>query len=303
MALPSQLDARARKKFLKFCRLMPGEIWSDPLRGHRLGCLDASSGPQVARLMGGEKIELALNDPPYNFAALKVLSLPEYLAFSAAWMAHCVAHLAKDAAFYVWLGADQNKGFEPLPDLMLLLRGFEALQSRSLITLRNQRGYGTQKNWMSVRQELLYYAKGSPTFQVQYTKIPKILRGYYKRVKGRRTENLERSLSPNIRPGNVWVDLQQVFYRLEENVPYAYAQKPLAAIERVVLASSKPGALVADFFSHSGTTLLAAEIHGRRCVSMDLDPVYCELSIRRLERYRATGKKGWQDEDPFKVDL
>ena len=41
------------------------------------------------------------------------------------------------------------------------------------------------------------------------------------------TENIERGKSPNIRPGNVWVDIQQVFYRMEENVPGCYAQKPL----------------------------------------------------------------------------
>jgi site-specific DNA-methyltransferase (adenine-specific) len=165
--------------------------------------------------------------------------------------------------------------------------------------MRNQRGYGTQKNWMSLRQELLYYAKGSPYFRVQYTKIPKILRGYYKKVGGELKENLQRSKSPNIRPGNVWVDLQQVFYRMEENVDGAYAQKPLASAERILEASSQKGDLVLDCFSHSGTTLLACERLERRCCSMDLDPVFCELSIRRLERFRESGKTGWQNKNPF----
>ena len=100
--------------------------------------------------------------------------------------------------------------------------------------MRNRRGYGTQKNWMWVRQELLYYVKGNPNFNVdaEYTDIPKILRGYYKEVNGKITENLERSRSKYIRAGNVWVDIQQVFYRMEENVPGCYAQKPLKAIER-----------------------------------------------------------------------
>jgi site-specific DNA-methyltransferase (adenine-specific) len=44
--------------------------------------------------------------------------------------------------------------------------------------MRNQRGYGTQKNWMAIRQECLYYVKGEPNFTVQYTDIPKILRRY-----------------------------------------------------------------------------------------------------------------------------
>ena len=89
------------------------------------------------------------------------------------------------------------------------------LSSRSFITMRNQRGYGTQKNWMAIRQELLFYTKGNPDFNVEadYTDIPKILKGYYKKVNGKKTENLERGKSEFIRAGNVWVDVQQVFYQ------------------------------------------------------------------------------------------
>jgi site-specific DNA-methyltransferase (adenine-specific) len=39
-------------------------------------------------------------------------------------------------------------------------------RARSFVTMRNQRGYGTQKNWMAVRQELIYYVKGNPVFNV-----------------------------------------------------------------------------------------------------------------------------------------
>src|SRR5207245_4644771 len=136
---------------------------------------------------------------------------------------------------------------------------------RSCITMRNQRGYGTQKNWMAVRQELLYYTKGSPAFNVEaeYTDIPKILRGYYKEVNGVVTENLERGKSDTIRAGNVWVDIQQVFYRMEENVCGCYAQKPFKSLARIVRASSSKGDVVLDLFAHSGTTLLAAETLGR----------------------------------------
>jgi len=138
-------------------------------------------------------------------------------------------------------------------------------------------------------------------FTVQYTDIPKILRGYYKEVGGRKTENLERSKSQTIRPGNVWVDVQQVFYRMEENVNGCFAQKPLKSIERLIAASSEPGDVVVDFFGHSGTTLLAAERMGRRCAICDIDPIYCEIMIRRLERWRTEGKSGWQNESPFQL--
>lgn len=156
---------------------------------------------------------------------------------------------------------------------------------------------------MAVRQECLVYAKGNPSFSVQYTDIPRILRGYYKEVNGVRVENLDRSKSENIRPGNVWVDIQQVFYRMEENVNGCYAQKPLKSIERIMKASSAEEDIVIDFFGHSGTTLLAAEKLNRRCFICDIDPVYCEIMLRRLERYRKHGLTGWQNSNPFEKEL
>ncbi len=47
---------------------------------------------------------------------------------------------------------------------------------------------------------------------------------------------------------------------MEENVNGCYAQKPLKAIQRIIEASSNKNDLVTDFFSHSGTTLIASEI-------------------------------------------
>jgi len=187
---------------------------------------------------------------------------------------------------------------------MLLMRK-TAFRSRSLITMRNQRGYGTQKNWMAVRQELLYYTKGDPPFHVEaeYTDIPKILRGYYKEIGGKVTNNLERGKSENIRAGNVWVDIQQVFYRMEENVNGCYAQKPLQSCKRILLASSDAGDGVIDFFCHSASTLIACEAAGRLCYTMDIDPIYCEIAIRRLERFRSTGKTGWQNSNPFEQEI
>ncbi len=46
-------------------------------------------------------------------------------------------------------------------------------------------------------------------------------------------------------------------------------QKPVALLERIVLASSNPGDLVADFFCGSGTTPFVAIRHGRRYLACD----------------------------------
>jgi site-specific DNA-methyltransferase (adenine-specific) len=300
------IDEELREKILLYCRLKAGEIWKDPKGKHKVGVLDATNPTNTQKLFGKEKAQLIINDPPYNVIVgnsntqnLSKINVNEYIEFSRKWVSNVLSVLDKDAALYIWLGADQNDGFQPLPEFMIMMREFDELKTRSFITMRNQRGYGTQKNWMSVRQELFYYIKGNPPFKVIYTDIPKILGGYYKKVNGEITDNFERSKSEFIRPGNVWVDIQQVFYRMEENVPGAYAQKPLKAILRIIEASSKKNDLIADFFSHSGVTLLASEMLRRRCYAMEIDPVFAELSIRRLERYRQTGKTGWQWNNPF----
>ena len=90
---------------------------------------------------------------------------------------------------------------------------------------------------------------------------------------------------------------------MEENVNGCYAQKPLRSCERIIRASSNPGDLVLDFFAHSGSTLLACEMLGRRCCTMDVEPVFCEIVIRRLEHFRATGKTGWQNSNPFAPEI
>jgi site-specific DNA-methyltransferase (adenine-specific) len=297
-------NANVHQQLRKYCRLQAGEIWDDPLRKHRIGCLDAADPSHIEQLMNGAKATLAIHDPPYNLVAFEEKELSEYIAWCKQWIDNTQVALTENSSLYIWLGADQTAEFQPLPDFMLMMRG-TSFKPRSFITMRNQRGYGTQKNWMAVRQELLYYIQGEPVFNVEaeYTDIPKILRGYYKEVNGKVTENFERSKSMNIRAGNVWVDIQQVFYRMEENVNGCYAQKPLKSAERIIRASSEKNELVVDFFCHAGTTLLAAEMLERRCYTIDIDPIYCEIAIRRLERFRATGKTGWQNGNPFEKEI
>jgi len=290
------------KLLLRHCRLSPGGIWSDGK--HKVACIDATQLAEIQTLMGCDKAALAIHDPPYNLIAFEQRNIGEFIDWCKKWIIASEWALGENAALYVWLGADQNNGFQPLPDFMLMMRG-TSFCSKSFITMRNQRGYGTQKNWMAVRQELLYYIKGSPVFNVEaeYTDIPKILRGYYKEVHGQITDNFERGKSENIRAGNVWVDIQQVFYRMEENVNGCYAQKPIKSAERIITASSNKDDIVIDFFTHSGTTLLASERLGRRCFTTDVNPVFCEVAIRRLEHYRTTRQLGWQNSNPFYSEI
>jgi hypothetical protein len=166
-----QMLVRSR---VRSCRLQPGVIWDDPDGRYRIGCNDAADRDQIRKLVGDAKPTLAIHDPPYNLVAFDRRSIGEFIEWCRKWIRNTTEVTATDASLYVWLGADQNDGFQPPPHFIVMMRD-EPYKARSFITMRNQRGYGTQRNWMAVRQELLYYIKGSPLFNVdaEYTDIPR----------------------------------------------------------------------------------------------------------------------------------
>jgi site-specific DNA-methyltransferase (adenine-specific) len=76
---------------------------------------------------------------------------------------------------------------------------------------------------------------------------------------------------PNLERGKVpedWWYFPVVARLHNERTGYP-TQKPVALLERIVLASSNPGDIVADFFSGSGTTAFAAAKHGRSFIASD----------------------------------
>lgn len=63
-------------------------------------------------------------------------------------------------------------------------------------------------------------------------------------------------------------------------------QKPLALLERIIAATTRPGQRVGDFFCGSGTTLVAAARLGRCAVGCDRSAEAVRLARRRLDRLR-----------------
>jgi site-specific DNA-methyltransferase (adenine-specific) len=63
--------------------------------------------------------------------------------------------------------------------------------------------------------------------------------------------------------------------------------KPLAVIERMVMSSTPPGALVYDPFLGSGTTMVACQNLHRTCYSCELDPGYAAVCLERWAQLTA----------------
>ena len=62
-------------------------------------------------------------------------------------------------------------------------------------------------------------------------------------------------------------------------------QKPLELMRRPILNHTKRGEVVYDPFLGSGTTLMAAELTGRICCGMDIDPRYVDVAVLRWQEY------------------
>jgi len=65
-------------------------------------------------------------------------------------------------------------------------------------------------------------------------------------------------------------------------------QKPTALLVEMLGRWSPERTIVADPFLGSGSTMIAAEQTGRRCYGMDIDPLYCDVAVKRWENF--TGK-------------
>jgi site-specific DNA-methyltransferase (adenine-specific) len=65
--------------------------------------------------------------------------------------------------------------------------------------------------------------------------------------------------------------------------------KPVELMEYQILNNTKGSDIVLDLFGGSGSTLIACEKTGRVNRSMELDPKYCDVIVKRWEDF--TGKK------------
>lgn len=80
---------------------------------------------------------------------------------------------------------------------------------------------------------------------------------------------------------DVW-EISAIQSATRENLGFR-TQKPKKLLERIILSSSNPGGIIADFFCGSGTALAVAEKLGRRWIGCDLSRWAIHTSRKRLQ--------------------
>lgn len=101
--------------------------------------------------------------------------------------------------------------------------------------------------------------------------------------KGKHTFNysLMKELNGNKQMKDVW--LIPLVTKEEKKYGKHPTQKPLALLQRIILASTNEGDLILDPFNGSGTTGLVSVKLNRRYIGIEKEKDYCELSFNRFK--------------------
>ncbi len=71
-------------------------------------------------------------------------------------------------------------------------------------------------------------------------------------------------------------------------------QKPVECMKRPIENNSSPGQAIYEPFSGLGTTIIAAEMTGRTCHAIELNPTYVDIAVKRWEQF--TGEKATREQ-------
>ena len=229
---------------------------------HRLMCGDSTKKDMVEQLMDGRKADIFITDPPYGVSYADKNKYLNTVAFANRIQVEIKNdHLCINEMGELWLKCFENancvlndissyyifsaQGGDLMMMMMMMIDRVFQLK-HTLIWVKNNHVLG-RCDYSYKHEPILYgWKKG----------------GTHKFYGGFKTSILDfpKPLKNDLHP----------------------TMKPVALISELLNNSSKINDLVIDFFLGSGTTMLAAHQLDRVCYGMELDPIYCEVIIKRM---------------------
>jgi len=262
----------------------------------KLNYVYLSDNLEFLRQLDSNFIDLIYIDPPfYSGVDYKEFSdvwksLKDYLNFMKPRIKEMHRVLKDTGSFYCHSDANAVFDLKPICDSIF---GRDFFRREIIWNVGSVSGFKSQvKGWVRQHDTILYYTKlDTYTFNKQYIPyreeyIKKMFR--YKDENGRlyrkrRGGKQFLDEKPGNIVGDVWDDIFsfQTTTRSKEYLGYP-TQKPEKLLERIILASSNQGDLIADFFCGSGTTLSVADRLNRKWIGVDNNSNAIELCKERL---------------------
>lgn len=276
-----------------------GDVW---LMGrHRLMCGDATKPEDMRRLMDGQKAAVIFTDPPYNVnyhgdtkdkMTIKNdnMSASQFQSFLTVAFSCLYSSARPGAAIYICHADSAGNEFREA----MTAAGWTLKQC--LIWVKNQFVIGRQ-DYQWQHEPILYGWRTD---------------GAHAFYGGRRQGTIWEDSPITIRPDGdtqlicVTIGTEQVVirakaaevvsqetdalmttWRFEKPIRNGDhpTMKPIPLCARAIQNSSKPEEIVLDSFGGSGSTLMAAEQTGRSCYTMEIDPIYADVILRRWEAF------------------
>ncbi len=246
------------------------DIWL--IGAHRLICGDATRHETYQQLMGEERAQMVFTDSPYNvpikghvsglgkvqhreFAmASGEMTEAAFTAFLATVFTHLASFSVKGSIHY------QCMDFRHMGEMLAAGREAYTEFKNLCVWAKNNGGMGALYR---SRHELVFVFKSGDAPHINNVELGKHGRN--------RT--------------NVW-DYAGVnsFGSNREDLALHPTVKPTALVADAILDCSHRKGIILDAFAGSGTTLVAAQKTGRRGYGIEIDPLYCDVIIRRLQK-------------------
>jgi len=234
-----------------------GDVWI--LGNHRLMCGDSTSIDAVDKLMDGQKADMVFTDPPYAlFGNSTGVSGVTDDNMVRSFFRDILVMLKTNAKPYahIYVCCDWHSAFS----IEAVAKNIELKAKNLCIWDKGDGGIGAMYQQC---YEMIWFFDNSPT------------------SKTTTNSNKAGVRTVNGKP-NIWRVKRHTTGRQHN------AQKPVDLVTIPMLAGSDGGDCVLDLFGGSGTTLISAEINGRKSMLMEMAPKYCDVIVKRWQDF--TGK-------------
>ena len=259
-----------------------GDIWR--LGEHRLICGDSTDKAVVSKLMDGAKADMLLTDPPYNVGytgktadALTIkndeMSDKEFYNFLVKAFTAARENLRAGGAFYIWHADSQGLNFrKALTTAELEVRQCLVWVKNTIVLGRQDYQWQHEPCLYGWKDGAAHYFTDSRTESTVFEDRINVNKLSKDEMKALLKELLADKQSTTV---------------IHKDKPSASVEhptmKPLKLLARQIRNSTRRGEKVLDTFGGSGSTLLACEQLGRVCYTVELDPKYCDVIIKRYE--------------------
>ncbi|MCX2977169.1 site-specific DNA-methyltransferase [Candidatus Marimicrobium litorale] len=248
-----------------------GDLWA--LGDHRVICSDARNPETYSALLGNERARLQFTDPPYNVPidghvsglgevrhedfvmACGEMTEVEFTAFLITVLSLGARYSVDGALHYICM--DWRHLLE------LLNAGHSVFDEHLNLCVWNKTNGGMGSLYRSKHEMVLVFKHGTAAH------INNVQLGKYGRYRT-----------------NVWdyAGMSSTAADRADNLAMHPTVKPVALVADVLRDASHRGDIVLDAFGGAGSTLLAAELTGRKARLIEIDPRYVDVTIQRWQQ-------------------